>query len=145
MPERWPERWKEPISTIPSESVLEAKARQGWRPAAIEWVRDAREPHAPEQRPIPYGLRISADCSHLEIDPGERDIMALVVAMIAGDHPLSKIAEELNRRGHETRQASSWTQLALFKLLPRIVEFGPEILSAEAWSDSKKKILSAVS
>ena len=138
------ERWREPISSIPSPDVLEAKASEGWRPAAIEWVRDPREPTGSEHRPIPYGLRISRDCSHLEIDPIEREVMTLVIAMIAGDHPLSKIAEELNGREFTTRQAAKWTQIALFKLLPRIVEFGPEILSAEEWFDSKRKVLSAV-
>jgi len=138
------ERWREPISSMPSESVLEAKAAQGWRPAAIEWVRETREPTDSERRPIPYGLRISPDGAHLEIDPTEREVMTLVVAMIAGDHALSKIAEELNRRGLKTRHGTTWTQIALFKLLPRIVEFGPEILSAEEWSESKRKVLSAV-
>ncbi len=61
------------------------------------------------------------------------------------DHPLSKIAAELNRRELSTRQGSEWTEFALFKMLPRIIEFGPEILSAEEWSDSKRKVLSAVS
>ena len=139
------ERWREPIAAIPSEEVLEAKAKEGWRPAAIEWVRETREPTESDRRPIPYGLRISPDCAHLEIDPTEREVMTLVVAMIAGDHPLSKIADELNRRELRTRRGSSWTQIALFKLLPRIVEFGPEILSAEEWSESKRKVLSAVS
>ena len=139
------ERWREPISTIPSDDILEAKAKQGWRPVAIEWVRDTARPTESDRRPIPYGLRISPDCAHLEVDPIEREVMSLVVAMIAGDHPLSKIAAELNRRELRPREASEWTQVALFKMMPRIVEFGPEILSAEEWSDSKRQVLSAVS
>ncbi len=139
------ERWREPISEIQTDDVLDAKAQQGWRPVAIEWVRDTAKPTASDRRPIPYGLRISPDCAHLEVDPIEREVMSLVVAMIAGDHPLSKIAAELNRRELRPREGSEWTQVALFKMMPRIVEFGPEILSAEKWSDSKRKVLSAVS
>ena len=139
------ERWREPISMIPTEGVLEAKRKEGWRPAAIEWVRDTPKPVESDRRPIPYGLRISPDCAHLEVDPIEREVMSLVIAMIAGDYPLSKIAAELNRREFRTRQGSEWMQVALFKLLPRIVEFGPEILSSEEWSDSKRKVLAAVS
>jgi hypothetical protein len=138
------ERWREPISTIPTRESIDAKAKEGWRPTAIEWERDARQPTAAERRPIPYGLRISSDGAHLEIDPTEREVMSLTVALIAGDHPLSKIAAELNRRRLKTREATEWTELALFKLLPRIIEFGPEILSAEEWSDSKRKVLSEV-
>jgi len=138
------ERWREPISTIPTQTVLDAKAEQGWRPVAIEWARDAPTPVASDRRPIPYGLRVSPDCAHLELDPVEREVMSLIIAMIAGDHPLSKIAAELNRRELRPRQGTQWTQIGLFKLLPRIVEFGPEILSAKEWPDSKRKVLSAV-
>lgn len=139
------ERYREPVSTIPTKTVLDAKAKQGWRPVAIEWARDAPEPVASDRRPIPYGLRVSPDCAHLEIDPFEREVLSLIIAMIAGDHPLSKIAAELNRRELRPRQGSKWTPLALFKLLPRVVELGPEILSAADWPDSKRKVLSAVS
>lgn len=139
------DRWREPISTMPTQAVLDAKAKEGWRPVAIEWVRDAPKSVASDRRPIPYGLRISPDCAHLELDPIEREVMSLVVAMIAGDHPLSKIAAELNRRELRPRQGSEWTQIALFKMLPRVVEFGPEILSAEEWPDTKRKVLSGLS
>lgn len=139
------ERWREPVSAIPGPEVLDAKAKEGWRPVAIEWARDAAQPDERERRPIPYGLRISSDCSHLEVDPIERDAMSLVVAMIAGDRPLSAIASELNRRELRTRQGEPWTQVTLFKLLPRIVELGPEILGASEWAESKRKLLAAVS
>ena len=140
------ERWREPVSGIPNRNVLEAKAREGWRIAAIEWIREEPRPSPDEnRRPIPYGLRISPDCSHLEIDPVEKEVMSLIVAMIAGDHPLSRIAAELNQRELRTREGREWTQVGIFRMLPRIVEFGPEILSAEEWSDSKRKLLAAVS
>lgn len=139
------ERWREPISAVPGADVVEERAKQGWQAVAIEWARRDSLPPDGERRPIPYGLRIAPDCAHLEVDPIEREILSLVVAMIAGDHALSKIAEELNRRDFRTREGSDWTQVAVFKMLPRIVEIGPEILSAEAWSESKKKVLSAVS
>ena len=139
------DRWREPISTIPTDDILEAKAKEGWRPQAIEWVRDPPKRVASDSRPIPYGLRVSPDCAHLEVDPFEREVMSLVVAMIAGDHSLSKIATELNRRELRPRQGSEWTQIALFKMLPRVVEFGPEILSAEEWPDTKRKVLSGLS
>ena len=142
------ERWREPVSTLPSPEQWAAKENEGWHPVAIEWAREP-QPSAEEarqhQRPIPYGLRISADCAHLEVDPIEKEVMTLVIAMIAGDHPLSKIAAELNQREFRPRQGTEWTQVSIFKLLPRIVEFGPEIMSAEEWSSSKKDVLAAVS
>lgn len=98
-----------------------------------------------QKYPIPYGLRVSEDCRHLEVDETERDVMKLIVAMIAGDHPLSKIASELNGRGFRTRANGAWTQLQIFQLLPRIIEFGPEILSDKDWIANKKRVLAVVS
>jgi len=63
--------------------------------------------------------------------------------MIAGDHPLSRIAAELNHRSSRTRSGSEWTQLRIFQMLPRVIELGPEILSQREWSESKKRLLAS--
>jgi len=142
------ERIREPVSSLPSAEVLRAKLQEGWRPVAIEWVRDGDPPattSVADRRPIPYGLRISSDCTYLEVDPTEKEIMSVIIAMIAGDHPLSKIADELNQRELRNRAGAKWSQIAIFKLLPRVVEFGPAILSADEWSTSKRKLLAEVS
>ena len=70
--------------------------------------------------------------------------MKLMLALIAGDHPLSKIAEELNTRGHLMRNGKPWSQVTVFNMLPRLIEMAPEILSAEEWSDNRDQILKAV-
>ena len=59
--------------------------------------------------------------------------------------PLPQIAAELNRSGSRTRSGAEWTQLKVFQLLPRVIEIGPEILSQREWSESKKRLLAAVS
>ncbi len=139
------ERFREPVTALPTQDAVESKRKEGWRLSAIEWEREgARE--APEgRRPIPYGLRISTDCQHLEVNPAEKDVVKTIIAMIAGDHPLSKIALELNQRGSRTRSGAEWTQLKIFQMLPRVIELGPEILSQREWSESKKRLLAEVS
>jgi hypothetical protein len=139
------ERFREPVAAPPSPEIIEARRREGFRLVAVEWEREGVR-QAPEgRRPIPYGLRISTDCRHLEVDPSERDAVATIIALIAGDHPLSKIAQELNRRGYRARGGSEWTQLQVFRLLPRVIELGPEVLSQSEWAESKKRLLAAVS
>jgi hypothetical protein len=139
------ERFREPVSALPSSETLEKKQKEGWRLVAIEWEREGGR-QAPEgRRPIPYGLCISTDCQHLEVNPAERDVVATIIAMIAGDHPLSRIAAELNRRGSRARSGAEWTQLKIFQMLPRVIELGPEILSQREWSESKKRLLAEVS
>ena len=140
------ERWREPITEVPSAEAAKSRMADGWKPVAIEWertVHEAREASA-GTRPIPYGLRISPDCRHLEVDPTEKKVVEIIVAMIAGDHPLSKIAEELNGRGYTMREGTPWNQVSIFRLLPRVIEVGPEILSRDEWSASKKNVLAAV-
>jgi hypothetical protein len=139
------ERWREAVAAFPSSELLKVRESQGWRVAAIEWERSNGREAEPEKRPIPFGLRISADCRHLEVDPTEKEILSVIVAMIAGDYPLSKIAAELNERSLRTRSGSAWTQLKIFQMLPRIIEFGPEILSERDWSESKKRLLAVMS
>ncbi len=139
------ERFREPVTALPTSETLERKQKEGWRLVAVEWEREGGR-QAPEgRRPIPYGLRISSDCHHLEVNPAEKDVVATIIAMIAGDHPLSRIAAELNHRGSRTRSGAEWTQLKIFQMLPRVIELGPEILSQREWSESKKRLLAAVS
>jgi len=139
------ERFREPVSALPTLETVEKKQKEGWRLIAIEWEREGVREEPEGRRPIPYGLRISTDCQHLEVNPDEKDVIATIIAMIAGDHPLSRIAAELNQRGSRTRSGAEWTQLKIFRMLPRVIELGPEILSQREWSESKKRLLAAVS
>ena len=139
------ERFREPVSALPTFQAVENKQKEGWRLVAIEWEREGFREASEGRRPLPYGLRISTDCQHLEVNPAERDVVATIIAMIAGDHPLSRIAAELNHRGSKTRSGAEWTQLKIFQMLPRVIELGPEILSQREWSESKKRLLAAVS
>jgi Recombinase len=139
------ERRREPVSAVPDASEMERKEKDGWRLVALEWERETDHPSTDEKRPIPFGLRIASDCQNLEVDPTEKEVLSIIIAMIAEDHPLSKIAAELNQRGYRTRRSSDWTQLQVFQLLPRVIEFGPEVLSERDWSQSKRRVLEAVS
>ena len=84
---------------------------------------------------IPYGLRVSDDCSGLVESETERQIIITALDMIVEDRPLSQIAEELNRRGNTTREGNEWTPSALFTLLPRMIQVGPRVFTSDEWSD----------
>jgi hypothetical protein len=141
------ERIREVVSKWPDREAWKARMDEGWRPAAIEWERDVgREEGESGQlkHEVPYGLMVSEDCRHLEQNPKEMAVLKLILALIAGDHPLSRIAQELNRQGHRMRNGAEWTQVAAFHMLPRLIEVAPDILSAEEWTSSKNRILRAV-
>ena len=63
----------------------------------------------------------------------------VVLGMIVDDHPLSQVAEELNRRDYRTRSGRPWTQTAIFNLLPRIIDAGPRIFESEGWAAQRKQ------
>ncbi|HXW18127.1 MAG TPA: recombinase family protein [Candidatus Acidoferrales bacterium] len=108
----------------------------GWSPRAIEWQRAARETSETKapQADIPFGLRIAADCTRLEENPAEMRILFVMMEMVVQDASLTRMADELNRRGYKTRDASDWTPLKVYNVFPRLVEVSPRIFSDQAWT-----------
>lgn len=88
--------------------------------------------------PVPYGLRVAADCVHLEEHPEEKRTLMLIMDLIVDDKPLSEIAVSLNDRGLRTRAGHAWTPAAIFNLLPRTVDAGPRIFSSDAWAEYRQ-------
>ena len=147
-----PERVREVVAGLPSPEYVTEKAEEGWRLVAVEWEREALESeqetggvnsvrrvnrvrHVREE--IPFGLKVSNDCLHLEEEPTETETLLLVLEMIVEDKTMSEVADVLNRRGLKTRRGSEWTQPSVFALLPRVIEVAPRIFSSEAWVSRK--------
>ena len=131
------EREREVLEVPLSAEYLQEKERQGWRAVAVEWQREAGVEAATALRTeeIPYGLKAGDDPRHLVEDPEELQTMTQMLASIVADKPLSAVAEELNARGLRRRNGSSWTQGAIFNLLPRLIEVAPRIYSTEEWRE----------
>lgn len=91
---------------------------------------------------VPYGLRVAADHFHLEENPDEVQVMLAILEGIVQDLPLSKISQELNRRGYLMRTGEPWTQSAVFELLPRLIDFGSSLFSREEWQARRKALQS---
>ena len=94
---------------------------------------------------VPYGLQVSADCKHLEENPQEVEALTVMLECIVADKKLSEVAAELDRRGLPPRGTSSWTQVSVFEMLPRLIEVAPSILSTQEWSERREKVLRLVS
>ena len=124
------ERIREVPSQPVTEDYLRDRAAEGWKIAAIEWEREVageREEARWLRKDVPYGLRVSDDCAHLEENPVERRALELMLDLIARDNSVSQVAEELNRRGLTNRRGMRWTQTAVFNMLPRLIEAAPDI------------------
>ncbi len=92
---------------------------------------------------IPFGLRIASDCRHLEDDPLETQTLKFLGEMIVQDISFRSMADALNVREYRTRDGHPWTASSVFKLIPRLIEIAPRLLSGSEW-DSRKKQLSKV-
>jgi hypothetical protein len=137
------ERVREPMAAPPDEDYLRQKAADGWSFAAVEWERPIEIELTEAGRlkeEIPFGLRVSSDCKHLEEDPDEKEALMVMLEMIVEDRSLSEVAEALNNQGLQTRQGTSWTQSSVFYMLPRLIETAPQIFSSETWRSRRGEV-----
>lgn len=131
------ERIREVLSGPLSPEYLKYRADGGWKLAAVEWERVVEaeaQTTAELKRGVPFGLRVAEDSLHLVEDATEQQVLVLMMELIVQDQPISRVAEELNRRGFPTRDGFQWSQVAVFNLLPRLVEAGPQIFSSQEWA-----------
>ncbi len=123
------------------------KAAEGWSLAAIEWVRevekggDEAEPHqdSPVKAEVPYGLEVAETGLALIPNPLEAAVLLLILERIVKEKRIGEIANELNRHGYRTREGAPWSAPAVFNLLPRLIEAGPELLKSQAWQELRGK------
>jgi len=132
------------MTSPPSPDYLQQKANEGWRLVAVEWQRTAEDPGSDGEglleQEIPYGLQVAADCRHLTENPVEIKVMLLMLEQIVDDRPLSRVAAELNRKGHTTRDGGEWTQTHIFYMLPRLIDVAPRIFSSDEWRERRQDV-----
>ena len=118
------------------------RAAAGWRLVALEWEREVPGELEPARKlaPVPYGLRVSDDCLHLEENPLEMQVLKMMMECIVQDYPLTRIATELNHRDLRTREGAAWTQVSVFQMLTRVIEIAPQIHPSEEWAERRKQI-----
>ncbi len=133
------ERVREVVDTPPSAEELSERAENGWRLVAVEWQREAEggDSEAFAREEVPYGLAVDADHHYLVENPTEVEAMRCLLEQVVLDRPLSEVAAELTRRGFRQRSGVEWNQVALFNLLPRVVEVAPRIYSSEEWVEKR--------
>ena len=140
------ERVREPLAGSPTLDYLNGRMAAGWKLVALEWEREAPavETAPAEEREqveeIPYGLQVSGDGLRLIENPAEKQIIILALDMVVQDCPLSQVAEELNLRGHRNRDGQPWSPVALFSLLPRMIEASPRLFVSQEWLTRPRRL-----
>jgi hypothetical protein len=140
------ERVREALTGPLSQEYIQQRVAAGWKLAAVIWERPSGGGEGPAEpvEDVPYGLKISDDCSKLEEDPDEREALVLMLEMIVQDRPLSYVAEELNKKGLRTRHKTKWTPGSVFDMLPRLIEVGPRVFTSEEWIVRRGRLMNVV-
>jgi hypothetical protein len=131
------ERMRDVVSEPFSSDVIRQRTAAGWKMVAIEWRRELPDTEAPKEgafdEDVPYGLRLSDDCRRLEADPQEHRALMLVMELVAMDCSYSEIVATLNEDGYRMRNGQPWNRIAVFKMIPRLIEVGPTFFSSGEW------------
>jgi Recombinase len=140
------ERIRELVTGSVDMEYVRSKTEAGWKLVAMEWRREipGEEQEAVLVEEIPYGLRVATDCSRLEEDPQERQVLVQMMELIVQDYSITLVATELNKRELRTRSGSPWTPVAVFNMLPRLIEVGPNIFSTDDWEARRERLLKLV-
>jgi hypothetical protein len=146
------DRIREKVTILPTSVYLSKMHDAGWSLVALEWEREieisgrSEAPVAEVEvgsEEIPFGLRIAYDCRHLEDDPPETQTLRFLAEMIVQDISFSSMADALNIREYRTRDGNPWSAARVFKLIPRLIDVAPRLLSGSEW-ESRKRQLSKV-
>jgi hypothetical protein len=141
------ERIRELVTGSVDLDYVRQKTEAGWKLVAMEWRRELpgdSHDQAVIVEEIPYGLRVAGDCSRLEEDPEEREVLVQMMELIVQDYSITLVASELNKRGLRTRSGGYWTPVSVFNMLPRLIEVGPQIFTSDEWDERRKHLLNLV-
>jgi len=131
------ERIRDVVSGPFSSELMKQRVAGGWQLISMEWRRELpdSESHGDGAfgEDIPYGLRISEDCLRLEVDPKENMALMLMMEMLGQDFSYSSIVSDLNEKGFRMRDGKPWNRIAVFNMMPRLIEIGPRLFSSEEW------------
>jgi Recombinase len=131
------ERIRDVISGPFSPEVIQQRTAAGWQMVSIDWRRELPAGETPTEGAfhddIPYGLRISDDCLRLEVEPTENQAMMLMMELLGQDFSYSSIVSDLNEKGFRMRDGKPWNRVAVFNMMPRLIEAGPRMFSSEDW------------
>lgn len=137
------ERIREKFTGRLEMDYLRERERAGWRLVAVEWERETEAEKAaaePDFDEAPFGQRVAGDCERLEDNPREMEFLLSMMELIIQDISITKVAEELNRKGYRTRKGTEWGPVAVFNMLPRLIELTPRIFASDKWIERRKHI-----
>lgn len=138
MPNRLRDLMTEPLTM----DYVKRRMDDGWVVSAVEWVKSAESQTGADHLidDVPYGQRVSPDCTHLTEDPSEMEVLFLIYEKVVAGWRPANIAADLNTRGRRTRRSAPWTPNAVFDLMPRLIELSPRLQLRPDWPSRRARL-----
>jgi hypothetical protein len=131
------ERIRDVISGPFSPDIMRQRSASGWQLVSIEWRRELPDSESPSEgaygEDVPFGLQISDDGLRLEVHPRENQALMLMMELLGQDFSYSSIVSDLNEKGFRMRDGRPWSRVAVFNMMPRLIEVGPRLFGSEEW------------
>ena len=68
----------------------------------------------------------------------------LIMELLVQDFSYSSIVSDLNEKGFRQRNGQPWSRVAVFNMIPRLIEVGPRFFSSEEWEKRRQRFSSAI-
>ena len=68
-----------------------------------------------------------------------------MMEMLAQDCTYSGIVRSLNSKGYHMRNGRPWNRIAVFRMIPRLIEVGPKFFNSEEWEKRRLRFSKAKS
>jgi hypothetical protein len=66
-----------------------------------------------------------------------------IMELLAQDFSYSAIVSSLNEKGYRQRDGRLWSRIAVFKMIPRLIEVGPQFFSSDEWDKRRQRFARA--
>jgi hypothetical protein len=66
-----------------------------------------------------------------------------IMELLAQDFSYSVIVSSLNEKGLRQRDGRPWSRIAVFKMIPRLIEVGPQFFSSQEWEQRRQRFARA--
>jgi hypothetical protein len=64
----------------------------------------------------------------------------LMMELLGQDFSYASIVSDLNEKGFRMRNGGPWNRVAVFNMMPRLIEVGPRLFSSEEWRRREKRL-----
>jgi hypothetical protein len=67
----------------------------------------------------------------------------LMMELLVQDFSYSAIVSDLNEKGFRQRNGRPWSRIAVFNMIPRLIEVGPRFFNSDEWERRRQRFARA--